>query len=301
MDISSLAFLIKRFPRIFISIRHRFRRIDAFFYIIMQEGIYMYLFICEDSIDGIFTGVYDAFASRYGHANIALTTYEPENYTLFHQYIQVPVDNVKSEKVARTLQQRLGIEVYGELCQAACALTSKDSQTAPRSKADSIYRTIVLAFSLLDGSKVLNYLGEPYVNHVFQLCRATGNEAHHFLGFLRFQELEHGILFAKIHPKNDVLPLLADHFADRLPMENFMIYDETHQKAALHKKGAYFLITDTQSLDESVLTCLSVDEIEYQKLWRGFFESITIEARKNPGLQNQNIPKHFQKDMAEFR
>lgn len=43
----------------------------------------MYVFICEDSLEGIFTGVYDACASRLGHRNIRLATGEPENYELF--------------------------------------------------------------------------------------------------------------------------------------------------------------------------------------------------------------------------
>ena len=34
----------------------------------------MYIFLCEDSLDGIFSGVYDAWASGYGHANVTLTT-----------------------------------------------------------------------------------------------------------------------------------------------------------------------------------------------------------------------------------
>ena len=34
----------------------------------------MYIFQCEDSIDGIFTGVYDAWASHYGHKHIQLSS-----------------------------------------------------------------------------------------------------------------------------------------------------------------------------------------------------------------------------------
>ena len=37
----------------------------------------MYVFICEDSLEGILTGVYDACASRLGHRNIRLATGEP--------------------------------------------------------------------------------------------------------------------------------------------------------------------------------------------------------------------------------
>lgn len=260
----------------------------------------MYIFLCEDSIDGIFTGVYDAWASRYGHQNVALTTHTLENYTLFDEYITVTPDTEKSQKVGNTLRTRFGQEVFSQICEAAAALEEPAVKRSPIPKADAIYRTIILGLSLKNGSRVLEYLGEPYVNRVFQLSRATGNEAHHLLGFLRFQELENGVLFACIHPKNDVLSFLGDHFCDRLPEENFMIYDETRKKAALHRKGSYFFLTDTKDLDEQLLQRFSPQELEYQKLWCGFFESIAIEARSNPKLQTQNIPKRFQKDAVEF-
>ena len=260
----------------------------------------MYIFLCEDSIDGIFTGVYDAWASRYGHQNVSLTTHTPDNYTLFDEYITVTPDTEKSQKVANTLRARLGEDVFSQICEAASALEEPSHRHNYIPKADAVYRTIVLGLSLKNGNRVLDYLGEPYVNRVFQLSRATGNEAHHLLGFLRFQELENGVLFARIHPKNDVLSFLASHFLDRLPEENFMIYDETRKKAALHRKGSYFFLTGTEDLDEQLLQHLSPQELKYQKLWCGFFESIAIEARCNPKLQNQNIPKRFQKDAVEF-
>ncbi len=259
----------------------------------------MHIFICEDSIDGIFTGVYEAWASRYGHANISLTTHAPDNYSLFDEYIAVHTDYEKSAKVARTLHSRMGEEAYQELCQAAMALEPA-SHKQSIDKADAIYKTIVLALSLPDAGKVLNYLGEPYVNRTFQLSRGTFNEAHHLLGFLRFQELENGILFAQIHPKNDVLPFLGEHFADRLPEENFMIYDATRNLAVLHPKGKGFFITDTGELNQEMLQRLSPQELEYRRLWRAFFDSIAIEARINPKLQNQNLPKRFQRDIVEF-
>lgn len=260
----------------------------------------MYVFICENSIDGIFTAIYDAWASRRGHNNITLTTREPENYELFQEYIHVTTEPEKSQKVSNTLQQRLGLETYSEICEAACALDESSRTRKEIPKADAIYKTVVLALSMKDGSKVLECLGNPYVNRTFQLSRSTFNEAHHLLGFLRFQELENGVLFARIHPKNDVLAILADHFCDRLPQEHFMIYDDPRQKAALHRKGTNFLITGTDGLDEQILHRFSPQELEYQKLWCGFFESITIESRKNPGLQRQNLPKRFRQDIVEF-
>lgn len=259
----------------------------------------MYIFLCEDSIDGIFTGIYDAWASRYGHKNIKLCINDTITYELFSEYITVSPDSEKSEKVGRTIIARLGLEAYQDILQAILAQDDKKKKEQP-DKADCIYRTLLYGFSLPDGHRILQALGNPYIARVFELSRSTGNEAHHLLGFLRFQELENGVLFSTIHPKNQVISVLAEHFTDRLPQEHFMIYDATHQIAAIHKAGSGYFLTDASNLNQDIITRLSPAEKEYQKLWCGFFESIAIEARKNPKLQSQNIPKHFWKDTVEL-
>ena len=66
----------------------------------------MYIFICEDSLDGIFTGVYDAWASRYGHQNVALLAHGTEDCMLFCEYVRVWTVFSILETVARTLRRR---------------------------------------------------------------------------------------------------------------------------------------------------------------------------------------------------
>ena len=106
----------------------------------------MYTFLCEDSPDGIFSGIYAAYESRYGHSNIrlALSEYQ-ENYELFQEYITIPTDSKKSEKVARTLRTRFGEEVYSMIYQAAVADGRPQNQKHPINKADAIYKSVVLA------------------------------------------------------------------------------------------------------------------------------------------------------------
>ena len=48
------------------------------------------IFLCEDTPDGIFTAVYDAWASGLGHRNVALELDGCFNYSLFSRYISVP-------------------------------------------------------------------------------------------------------------------------------------------------------------------------------------------------------------------
>ncbi len=269
----------------------------------------MNVFLCNDDTDSIFTAIYDAWASRLGHKNIRIFAGEPDNYELFCEYIRVTADPEKSKKVSDTIKRRLGFSNYSILCEAVMADESyaassrrKRSSSFSITKADALYRTLLLAFSMEHPERIMECLGNPYVLYLFELSRNVQNEAHHLLGFLRFKELHSGILFSEIHPKNDVLPILGNHFCDRLPGENFMIYDANRKLALIHRALiSDFLIADASSLDQNMIRNYSSKELEYQKLWCGFFESITIEARKNPALQNQNIPKRFQKDAVEFQ
>lgn len=259
----------------------------------------MYVFICEDSIEGIFTGVYDAWASRYGHRNIRLTVEEPDTYELFCEYIRVISNPEKSKKISRAVCNSFGYEVYQDICQAIMAGGSQKQNTLD--KADCVYRTILLGFAMHDGHRVLTALGEPYVARVFELARSTNREAHHLLGFLRFRQLENGILFSSIHPKNDVLPILGEHFSDRLPQERFLIYDEIRQTAVLHTPGNAYILVDATDIRKDMTENLSQEEQQFQRLWCAFFDSIAIEARRNPKLQSHNIPKRFWKDTVELQ
>ena len=55
----------------------------------------MVVFVCEDSPEGIFTGVYDAWSSRLGHENVRLEVQGEYNYSLFSEYREVAVDQLK--------------------------------------------------------------------------------------------------------------------------------------------------------------------------------------------------------------
>ena len=109
----------------------------------------MYVFLCEDSPEGIFTGVYDAWESRLGHNNISLQIHTgEENYDLFCTYRDVTPDLQKSEKVSRTLKQCLGEEVYSILYQAVISDEKCVSKRHPMDKADAVYKSIVLGLAI---------------------------------------------------------------------------------------------------------------------------------------------------------
>lgn len=248
--------------------------------------------ICEDSLEGIFTAVYDAYALREGHEHLHVQIGEEDNYRLFATYMYSQPDPVKTDKVARTLKSRLGEEVYGTICHAAASFD--------RSKGDAVYRTVVDGITGGSGRRTMENLRNPYVRKTFELARRTANEAHRELEFIRFQELEQGILYAKIGPENNVMPFLMPHFADRLSPENFMIHDENRGLFGVHPaRREWYLVSGVEGMMEQQLKW-SQEEERYQELFTLFHKTIAIRERRNLRLQQQMLPLRFQEYMVEF-
>ena len=252
----------------------------------------MTIFQCQDSTDGIFSGVYDAWASKLGHRNIRLQLTENINFELFADYTLVPVDGEKAEKVARTLRNRLGEEDYYHIYQATLACDT--------GKADSIYRTIVAGLCTVPGGSVMQNLLHPDICKIFELSRTIGNEAHRYLGFLRFRELEHKVLFSEIHPEGNILPLIGNHFADRYPGEHFLIYDSGRQLFLVHEAYKQWALVEGETLNTEKMQGVSEQEMQFQKLWQRFTRSIAIKERCNKKLQQQMLPLKFRAYMTEY-
>lgn len=198
----------------------------------------------------------------------------------------------KAGKVIRTLRKRLGEEVYECLCYA---MASHEAD-----KAEAVYKTIVAGLSMKQGHRVLDKVTDPYVARCFDLKRNVGGEIHRELEFLRFKELQNGVLLAKIHPKNDVLMYLGPHFSDRLPLENFLIYDMNRRKALFHEREKDWYMMDALDLDGEMAGRISTEEEYYQDLFRMFCRTIAIESRENRALQRQFLPLYFRDVMPEF-
>lgn len=254
----------------------------------------MKIFVCEDSLAGIFTGVYDAWAAPGAHAEKRLITGDTWNMELFAEYAMAAPDSEKAEKVIRTLERRLGHEAYEQLCYAA--------MSDAIDKADVIYHTIVTAFAMRDSKRVFQNMHDPAVMRCFALGRTVGREATHHLEFIRFRELENGVLFARCTPKNRITLVLAEHFCDRFPAESFIILNATHHEAALHAAGEHtYVLCDSAVFLKETPGAYSETEELFQDLWKEYFATIAIEDRKNEKLQGQLFPKRYWKDSVELQ
>ena len=254
-----------------------------------------YVFVCEDSLEGIFSGVYEAYEFKKqerveSHDTLHLAVKQPDMQRLFTRYIKLKTVEEKANKVVRTIKRELGEHTYYDLCLAAVC--------ADEEKADAVYHTIVTGLKYHD-KNVFARLHEPAVHKAFACRRNVANELHFCKEFLRFEELKNGMLYAKIGPKNHVLPFLVPHFADRLPAENFVIYDEIRGEFALHPKYKEWYMMTNHELDESQLVYSEEEEV-YRELFTEFCNTIAIEERINLKLQRQMCALRYRPYMVEF-
>lgn len=248
---------------------------------------------CEDSLEGIFTAIYDAFVYKNRmpgpyEDSIQIAVGTGGNLTLFTREIEVPTNADKVVKTVSSIQTRLGYSVYDTLLAALCHF-AEDRATA-------VLGYLVRAFA--KGRSVSEHLADPYVMRVMELSRKVGNECDKFYGFLRFRVVtgEGEILWAEIEPKCNLVPLMMEHFTDRFPGENFVIYDVKRNLAAVHEAYHSCVIVTGQELPQAPGA-----EDYVETLWKQYFTSMEIKERHNERCQRNLMPVWYRKHMVEVQ
>ena len=248
----------------------------------------MTVFVCGREPEDIFCGIYDAWMSRLGHANVRLE-FEGCDRELFCEYRQVETTAEKAEKVMDSIIKKISRKVY-EVSYKAVLSREED-------RADKLYRFLVYAFWA--GDKVMDMLQVPAVHEVFSMNRHLERELDHMLGFARFSQTEEGILFSQIGPENDIAVLMAPHFAERMPMENWIIYDCRRKKAAVHQAGGGWGIVREAKSQWQIQLHREKEEM-FEQLWRTFYQMVAIKERENKRCQQNHLPLRYRPYMTEW-
>lgn len=250
------------------------------------------IYICSDTITGLYSAIHDAW-KECRNAEAGIEVKGKTQQQLFCEYRTVEESREKALRLERMIKQHLGYDAYWNIYHA---LLSDDGE-----KGTAVFRAMQESRKIRDSRRIMEHLGNPDVAKVFAMSRSVSNEAHMYEEFIRFRELKNGILFSEITPKSQVLTCIADHFADRFPLENWMIYDKTHKVFLVHRKKEAWGMVWGETLDEKAAGEISENEEKYEQLWKGFFESISIRERENPRCQRNHLPLRYRGNMTEFQ
>lgn len=250
------------------------------------------IYICSDTITGLYSAIHDAW-KECRNAEAGIEVKGKTQQQLFCEYRTVEESREKALRLERMIKQHLGYDAYWNIYHA---LLSDDGE-----KGTAVFRAMQESRKIRDSRRIMEHLGNPDVAKVFAMSRSVSNEAHMYEEFIRFRELKNGILFSEITPKSQVLTCIADHFANRFPLENWMIYDKTHKVFLVHRKKEAWGMVWGETLDEKAAGEISENEEKYEQLWKGFFESISIRERENPRCQRNHLPLRYRGNMTEFQ
>lgn len=200
---------------------------------------------------------------------------------------EIETDPALARRAAAYLRRKAGGEVW--------EWVRLGSLTCLECKELALLRLALLGIQ--HGAGVVKWITHPVVHPVDKALRFLENEAHTYLEVLRFAELG-GVLTATITPKNNVLPLVVGHFADRLNGEAFAIFDPGHRIGYYHPAGERggFFQADSLELPEA-----GAGEAAYQALWRKYYERAAVEGRLNPKLQRTHLPLRYRGNITEFQ
>lgn len=253
-----------------------------------------HIFICEDNIENILTGIYKAFEyCKHGHSldSVDIIICENNQYEreFFATYETIITDFDKAFKTMEHIKKKLGSYIHTDVLRVLCHYDSNRAYT--------LFRFLQYCFK--NGISAADDLTNDYVIRIMELSRKVGNESHLFYGFVRFNNIN-GILYSVIEPKCNVIPLIIEHFTDRFPCENWIIEDKGRKLFAIHKAyGETKLFSGDYNFLEYESNNLTLND-EYEDLWNTFFNSISIKERENKKCQQNLLPLWMRTHMNEF-
>lgn len=251
----------------------------------------MKIFTYDDNFYALASCIYTAWEYSLCHKNenIQLQNHLFTQQNMFSEIIYVNTDIKNAKKVIESIKNKLSIHTYQTVYTAF--LYYKDT-------GNDIYNYLRLAFKY---SKNINSMsGEEVVMKLLKFQTAVSREIHSYKEFTRFKEVGEDLFLATIEPKHDILAELAYHFKNRMPSLNWIIIDRSRSIALIHPKDSdcYLQIVEKNELEAAAK--LNDIKTPYSKLWKAFFENVSIKERENVNLQRQHCPLIRRKYMTEF-
>ncbi len=249
------------------------------------------ILIYDGSFDGFLTCVFQTFEQQL--SVVAIYTEDAAQPGLFSIPEIVVTNFQKAERVKKGLQEKLDPggrrQIYFSFLSELPGIELL------------LLEYIKLIFT--DNNFSSRDFGNPLILRISQTAKMVSREKHRMEAFVRFMLTKDEIYFSHIEPDFNVLPLILPHFESRYADQKWLIYD------LKRKYGLFYNLHETNyiSLDISgeifnknyQASVYSASEMEFQELWKQYFNSTNIKSRKNLKLHRQHVPKRYWKYLSE--
>ncbi|MDK9716886.1 MAG: TIGR03915 family putative DNA repair protein [Trichlorobacter sp.] len=247
-----------------------------------MSGCYCY----DGTLAGLLTLYPHLLAERAAVERISAAP--PDQQSLFNSEICIATDQAVAEVFWQHLTRRLSPHSLKLL--RRCLLADHPQQEL------LIYHYLLLEAE--QGRRVDGMLAHPQVAPVWKLAQQVAREAHRYLGFVRFQQIQGGLYYAAIRPDHRILLLIGTHFAERFSDQQWLIHDQRHGEGILYdaEKQEWLLLP----MEVTAQPDLAPEEAQFQELWRSYFSTLAIPERTNLRLQQGKVPLKTRSCLTEF-
>jgi len=245
--------------------------------------------------DGTYAGflccVFDSFARKEPEAIPLLPGDRPDE--LFEARRTVITDIESAERVQKGLEKHSGAAAAQDFYRVFLSEDRKAWAAA--------FRLICRIFTA--GPDILQNFGDDDVICFSLTLKKVHRERHRMKAFIRFQKSSDGLFFSVVEPDFDVLPLIAGFFRNRYADQSWLIWDNKRKYGLLYDKITVSPVQLSPEEKTALTTgiTLSLDERDehFQHLWKQYFQSTNIEARKNLKLHLRHVPRRYWKYLTE--
>lgn len=238
----------------------------------------MHVMLFDGSMEELLTAVYLVYVEKYPPILYREAEYQNNliDTPVKVDYREDAFQRVRDAMRAKFSEEALDIITYG---------LNHCSLNAP---------TMILKFIIrcFENPKNAFRYQDSFIMDVTKLSRQVSLESHRFKGFVRFNHFG-SVYMAKINPDHNILPFIADHFADRYQEMSFIIYDEGRKEGIFCQDGLW-VIRKNLALNEKLFLNDSTTSA-----WLTYFKNITIDARSNPAAQKRSMPSRYWSNLPE--
>lgn len=242
------------------------------------------IYVYDGTFFGFLSAIFDAWHDGLGQVE---DIHAETGLSLFSEQV-VCADERKAARILHALQIQCGAKAchflyYGFL-----------SDVKKREMPLLLYLRMAFRYK----AQFYHHLSEEPIWKIRQWARRTGNERHKLLGLIRFRELSDGVLYSRINPVCNVVPVMAPHFAARMANERWVIHDVRRHTGVYYDGSKLTLVEIPKTLGT---VDVSADESRFAALWKQYYKTIAIAERRNERIRQQYMPKRYWTYLIELQ
>ena len=243
----------------------------------------MHTYLYDGTFDGLLSVYFYAYNDKDIYTICPQTLYQPSLHTIPKQIV---TQKDKAERIRKSVYTKLSSTVmYNLYLLYLSELPDCD-----------VLGLEYLRLCYKQGIAINNAKHHPVIRQLEDYRYKVTRELDRMKGFLRFQQIDTHVYYAKFAPNHNQLPLLRNHLEKRFSDQKWIVHDERRSTALVYNLEHSMIVPFTVEEAERMLQDKHDDYID---LFQRYFQTIAIKERTNKRLQDQYMPKRYREYMPE--